>query len=116
MATEKACKKCGVVKPLEEFSPNNTGHTADRLSVKCKDCNAKIRNLSERRNYKAYKPKSFDSSLYSEFMKKKSPYDASQKVVDLPREPHGNGKGKPKDGFDSSLYLSFIRQPMAETN
>lgn len=111
MATEKACKKCGVVKPLDEFSANNTGHTADRLSVKCKDCNAKIRNLSESRNYKAYKPASFDSSLYSEFMKK-SPYEVSQKVVALPREP----KGKPKDGFDSSLYLSFIRQQMAVAN
>lgn len=41
--TEKACKKCGVVKPMAQFK--NRTNTADGKFYDCRDCSNKVRNI-----------------------------------------------------------------------
>lgn len=75
--TEKQCRGCGVVKPIDGFSQSgsNGATIAERISKKCRDCNAIIRDkrMEGRVMYacKSYRTKKtvFDTQLFMQFMR-----------------------------------------------
>lgn len=61
----KTCPACMKTKNIEMF----TRKSSLALSIKCRDCIDKIRSVSDRRNFNAYKPTAFDNAAFLEFMK-----------------------------------------------
>lgn len=50
MATPKACRVCGVTKPLNQFGPH--GRTKDGISNRCKSCVAEAAEVSRQKQRK----------------------------------------------------------------